>query len=285
MFRTICLVAALMLGQPGFAQGPDLPMSTEVAAQEEQLWQVLQLAELMPIMQDEARAEAETMEATMFERGGDGRWIEIVAEIHDPKRLEGLFRAGLAKALADVPADRIAEALDFYQTALGQRLVGLETSARVVMLDPDAEVDAKASFATAASRADPRADQIRRLIDDADLVDPNVAGGMNAALAFARGFDDGGGYPMPMTEAQMLTDVWSQEPAIRAETLGWMEAYLFLAYSPLTDDEVEAYIRFAASPGGRVLSEVLFQAFDAQFVQTSRDMGFAAAGQLTGREL
>ncbi|RNF36320.1 DUF2059 domain-containing protein [Paracoccus methylarcula] len=285
MLRLICLVAGLAIGLPGLAQTTEAPSVAQEQELEIRLWRVLRLGDLMPIMRDEALAEAEVMRESLFERGGDDRWLDIVARIHETGRLERLLRRGLQEAMATEPPALIEEALAFYETSLGQRLIGLETSARQVMLDSDAEALAKTRFAKAASHGIPRVEQIGRLIEKADLVGPNVAGGMNAALAFSRGFDEGGGYLAPMTEAQMLSDAWAQEPLIRAETLGWMEAYLFLAYSPLNDAELERYTTFSASPAGRTLAHVLFAGFDRLLAQTSRDMGLAAAGQIEGRKL
>ncbi|MDP5307898.1 DUF2059 domain-containing protein [Paracoccus spongiarum] len=294
MFRTSCL--ALFLGLlvlcagPGPAQEPPLsapvPKAGPKAGQVDlRLWRVRRLAELMPILRDEALAEARTMLDTLRDGGAGIGWLDSVARIHEPARLEALFRAALRRPAAGVPEARLQAALDFYETDLGRRLVGLETTARRAMLDPDAEALAREAFATAASRNDPRVGRIGRLIEEADLIGPNVAGGLNAAVAFSRGFSDGGGFDMPMTEDQMLADAWSQEAEIRAATLGWMEAYLMLAYSPLSDAELDRYIGFAGSPEGQALSALLFEGFDAIFLQTSRDLGLAAAAQMQGSEL
>lgn len=285
MLRMICLAIGFAIGMPAIAQTTETAPPAEEQMLDTRLWQVLQLEDLMPIIREEALEEARAMQGTLFQRGGDSRWIDIVGRIHQTQRLERVFRKGLRDALAAEPADLIDEALAFYETSLGQRMIGLETSARQAMLDNDAEAEAKAHFAKAASYDVPRIEQINRLIEKADLVGPNVAGGMNAALAFSRGFKEGGGYLTPMTEAQMLSDAWAQEPLIRAETLGWMEAYLFLAYSPLNDAELEHYIEFSASPAGQRLSAVLFAGFDRLFARTSHDMGLAAAGQIEGRKL
>lgn len=287
MIRTLCLIVLLVAGLPGAAQqatGPAGPAqaSDEVAAR---LWQALDLATLMPVLRDEALAEAAEMGAGMFESGSSIGWMESVARIHETARLEALFREALSRSLRPAAADRIDRALDFYEDDLGRRLVGLETTARQAMLDPDTEEAAREAFADAASRQAPRVSQIQRLIDEADLVGPNVAGGLNAAIAFSQGFAEGGGFDMPMSEEQMLADAWSQEAEIRAATLGWMEAYLMLAYSPLSDDDLERYVVFAGSSAGQALSALLFAGFDALFRQTSRDLGLAAASQQQGRDL
>lgn len=292
MLRLSSFLLGLALISPGLAQSVAVPDAAEDAASitakedlEDRVWHSLRLGDLMPILRDEALDQAVLMEEVMFEKGGDGGWLQQVERIHTPDRMEAMFRTGLDSAMSDAPADEIGAALDFYEGGLGQQILSLETSARQVMIDDTAELAARDAFARADLREAPRVGQIDRLIEAADLVGPNVAGGLNAALAFSRGFEQGGGYQVPMTEAQMLEDTWAQEPEIREETLGWMKAYLFLAYSPLSDAELERYITFAASPEGQALSKVMFAGFDALFVQTSREMGQAAALQLKGREL
>lgn len=286
MLRICCLTFAMMLGQPLLAQQAQAPQVTQATQSiATRLWRALGLEDLMPILRDEALAEAETMQTGMTEGGNQIGWLETVAQIHDPVRLKRLFQTGVTRSLR-IPEDpAIGAAIAFYEGELGQRLVRLETSARQVMLDPDAEDAAREAFSAAASRNDPRVAQISRLIEEADLIGPNVAGGLNAAVAFSLGFSDGGGFDMPMSEQQMLADAWSQEAEIRAATLGWMEAYLLLAYSPLSDAELERYIGFAGSADGQALSALLFAGFDAVFLQTSRDLGLAAAGQMQGRDL
>lgn len=285
MLRMIFLAVGIAAGLPAMVHANRTAPAAETQTLQARLWQVLQLGDLMPVIRNEALAEAVKMQDSLFQRGGDNRWEQIVAHIHETGRLEQLLRDGLQEAVADEQAALIEEALAFYETALGQRLIGLEVSAREVILDTQAEADAKANYAHAAAMDLPRIAQIGQLIDKADLIGPNVAGGMNAALAFSRGFNEGGGYPMPMSEAQMLSDAWAHEPLLRARTLGWMEAYLFLAYSPLSDAELDRYIEFASSSAGRALADTLFGGFDKLFEWTSYEMGLAAAGQIQGRRL
>ena len=134
-------------------------------------------------------------------------------------------------------------------------------------------------------RGDRRAQQILRLIDEVDLVAPNVAGALNASLAFSRGFEQGGGFDMPLSDSQLLAETWAQRDQIEAEATDWLRAYLLLSYSSLHDDEMEAYIAYASSREGKVVAQVLFDAFDQMLRQTSFDLGMAAALRMQGREL
>ena len=110
-------------------------------------------------------------------------------------------------------------------------------------------------------------------------------GAMNANLAFYRGLSESGAFPAEMTEDQMLSDVWAQEPDVRAETTDWLYPFLSLAYQPLSDDQLEAYIAFSETAAGDRLNGALFAAFDKVFTQISYDLGRAAAGQMQGEDI
>lgn len=283
MLRLLLVVIGLVFAQPVIAQ--DAGTAQPEQSIESRLWETLQLSELLPVIRDEALAEAETMQDTMFQRGGDGRWLDIVGRLHEPARLEKILRQSLKETVKAAPQSLIDEALEFYSTDLGRRMIALENMTRRDMLDDATEEDAFADFAEAASYQKPRVAQIERLIEEADLIEQNVVGGMNAALAFSKGFESGDGYKTPMTEAQILDETWRQEPLIRAQAMGWLEAFLYRAYAPLSDEEVEEYIEFSGSPSGQALGQLLFASFDRLFGQTSREMGIAAARQLKGRAL
>ena len=283
MLRFLCLSLLIALAAPAHAQPRTPAPQHQQAAQV--VWEVMRMDQLAPILRDEAVAEGAEMAATMFPRGGTGRWLGQVAAIHAPARMRALFLRGMAGALpATDPAD-LQRGLAFYRTGLGQRLLRLETQARVAMLDADVEAAAREAWAQAQRRSHPRADHIARLIEAADLIEPNVAGGLNASVAFARGFQAGGGFPMPMTEDQIIADAWAEEAQLRSDTEGWIGAYLFLAYATLTDAELELYTAFAASDGGRALARAMFAGFDGVFMQTAYDMGLAAAAEMRGRQL
>ena len=58
-----------------------------------------------------------------------------------------------------------------------------------------------------------------------------------------------------------------------------------MAYRPLSDAELTAYVEFSQSPEGQLLNRALFATFDKVFAVVSRDLGTAAAGMLTGRDI
>ena len=282
-----------ILGSPGqgmllLAQAGSTPDAT--SEEVERIWQVMRLEGLMPVLRAEAVHDAEGMQAEGALPGpagpaGPSDWAGIVGRIHEPARMEALFRQGLAQALPRADPQLIERALAFHASDLGRRVIGLEVSARQALLEPGVEEAARADFADAIRAGEPRALGIREVIRRADLIAPNLAGAMNAALAFSRGFAEGGGYDMPPTEREMAAAAWAQRDAIEAEAGAWLEAFLRLAYDPLTDAELARFADHAVSAEGQALSRVLFAGFDAVFDRTSYDMGLAAALQGRGEEL
>ncbi|MFN3278518.1 MAG: hypothetical protein ACK41Y_08970 [Paracoccus hibiscisoli] len=281
------MAACAMPPTPLPAQAPATPvqMVAPVPDRADQLWEVLQLADLMPLLQQEAVSEAARMEADGLIAGGGLPWARVVERIHQPDRMEALFREGLGEAMARADPATIDRGLAFHASGLGRQVVGLEISARRALQEDGVEDQARAAFAQGFAADQPRAVAIARMIDDADMVAPNVAGGLNAAIAFSRGYAAAGGFDMPPDDRQMMSDAWAQRDQIEAEATAWLQGFLMLAYGPLEDAALSDYARHVASAEGQALSQLLFAGFDRVFAQTSYDMGVAAALRGQGQQL
>ena len=79
--------------------------------------------------------------------------------------------------------------------------------------------------------------------------------------------------------------MWAQEEDIRADTEEWVYSYLALAYDPLSNEDIEAYIALSRSDEGRALNRALFGAFDDLFVDISRRLGMGASRFLVGEDI
>ncbi|TJZ93704.1 DUF2059 domain-containing protein [Paracoccus gahaiensis] len=290
MLSLLGVMAALAVSGPspvGAAWTPATihPVQAPQADRQDQVWQVLGMDRLMPVLQAEAVGEAARMQAEGLIAGQGPDWAGTIGRIHDPDRMEGLFRDGMSDALDRADPALLERALGFHASDLGQRIIGLEISARRAMLEEGVEPLARQSFADALDQGQPRAVAISEIIDRADLIAPNVAGGMNAALAFARGFAEGEGFDMAPDPQQMLQEAWAQRDQIEAEATAWLQGFLMLAYAPLSDAELAEYGAWAASTEGQALAGIVFAGFDGVFVRTSYEMGLAAALRLQGRQL
>jgi hypothetical protein len=271
--------------------GFSLPLAAETVVQQpaaevsaDRLEDLLQLDALFSVLREEGLAHGKTLETDMFPAGGGAEWQAAVSAIYDVDRLRSSFDRALKTQLGSDPQtlDQIAA---FFGSDLGRKIIGLEIEARRAFLDTSAEEAARVAADDAAAARDPKVDQIRRMIEASDLLEMNVAGGLSGNLAFMTGMASTGAYGSDLPEDQILSDVWAQEEQVRADTSTWLYAYLGLAYSPLSEEEMEAYVAFWESAAGQRLNAALFAAYDTVFRQVSYDLGRGAGQAIQGRDI
>lgn len=265
----------------GLAQICAFPLAARTV---EDLARLLRLDEVMGVMRDEGLAYGRDLEAELFPGAGGARWGGMVEGIYDSdamlRQFEDVFRTEMA-------ADPVAleASLDFFGTELGQQIVELELAARRALLDEAVEEAAKARVEDMRRSDDPRLELITRYAEVNDLIEQNVAGALNSNLAFYRGMVAGGAFEGGLSESDMLAEVWSQEAEIRTDTQDWLLPFLTLAYDPLSDDDLQAYVAFSELPPGQTLNSALFAGFDMLFGTLSEDLGRAAAQMISGQDL
>jgi len=271
----IILVAAFLCALPLRAA------SADPAA----LLTTLRIPEMIAVMQDEGIAYGDELEEQLFPGAGGARWDEAVARVYDEPALLERFQSAFAARLAADP-QAMDQIVGFFGTDRGQQILILEIEARRALLDEAVEEAAAVSVDDMRARDDPRLALLERFATANDLIEQNVSGALNANFAFYQGMSDGGAFDgAKMTEADMLAEVWAQEPDIRAETESWLYPFLALAYKPLSDADVEAYLAFSESEAGRAMNAAMFAAFDEVFREISRDLGRAAAEMLSGQDI
>jgi hypothetical protein len=280
-----CLVSAALLILPPLANAQAAPLvriQQAAPMQPAALIDLLKIDALIEVMRLEGVRYGAEMEAEMFAGEGGAGWEQAVSLIYDAPTMRARFEAAFADGLIGVD---LAAINGFFAAPLGQQILELEIEARRSMMDEAVEDAAKAQAEDMMAEAAPRFDLLRAFTASNDLIEMNVMGAMNANLAFFQGMAEVGALSQDMTEGDMLADVWAQEPQIREETEAWIFPYLALAYGPLSDDEMTAYLAFSRSDAGQALNTALFGAFDAVFAAISRDLGRAAARQMMGQDI
>jgi len=209
----------------------------------------------------------------------------MVATIYDESAMLQRFQSGFAAGLADDP-QAIAEIAAFFGSPRGQRILALEIEARRALLDKAVEAAAAVTVERMRAANDPQIALLERFAALNDLVEQNVAAALNASFAFYQGMNDGGAFGTgAMTEAEMLAAVSAQEADIRAETESWLYPFMALAYLPLPEDDLRAYLAFSETAAAGKANSAVFAAFDEVFGGIARDLGWAAAAVLAGQDL
>ncbi|GHF58788.1 DUF2059 domain-containing protein [Seohaeicola zhoushanensis] len=235
---------------------------------------------VVQILREEGLDYGRDLDGDMLGGEGGAHFAGEIDRIYDAARITEVMRAKLAETMTP---EEMAECLAFLESPVGQRIMGLEVSARQAMSDEEVTEIAKASYADAAARGLPRIEMIARFIKINELVDRNVAGALSSNYRFLRGMSDGG--QRKLSEGEIMDRVWEQEPDVRKDTIDWMNGFLYMAYGPLSDDEMQAYLDFSASPAGQKLNKALFSGFDAAYDRIYYEIGQAAARALSSRDL
>ena len=257
-------------------------LGAQASERVERLYDLLGSDDIIAVMVEEGVLYGDTLRRDLFPGRGGARWDATVARIYDPAAMRRVVLAGMDGALSDADIG-LLEA--FFETERGARIIQLEVGARRAMLDDSIEASAEEAYMSRRANPDEMYDQVAEFIDVNDLVETNVVGGMNANTAFYLGLSDGGAFDPPMSQDDILRDVWSQEPEIREDTTIWVFSYLLLAYAPLEEGDLAAYIALSKSAEGRALNRAIFAGYDALFVDISRALGLAAAQFMAGEEL
>lgn len=269
---SVTFAAAVTFAAPAHAQDSD----------PDALFDLLRLPEVIEIMREEGLAYGETIGSDLFAGEPTDRWNDTVEAIYDYDVMIGLVREDFAASLDG--AD-LGPMLSFFGSEQGQTIVELEVGARRALLDEAVEEASEEAVARAAEDSDPRLALVREFIETNDLIEANVAGSLNSNLAFYAGLLDGNAFGGALSEDQILTDVWSREGEIRDNTTEWLNAFLFMAYQPLEDADLQAYIAFSETQAGAQINTAMFDSFDRLFTGISRSLGRAAASEMTTQDL
>ncbi|MBS0122527.1 DUF2059 domain-containing protein [Thetidibacter halocola] len=244
------------------------------------LFDQLRLSEMIEVMREEGLDYGRELGTDMFAGGSNPQWTAILDRIYDTGRMEALVRARFDASLTGTD---IAPLSDFFTTETGQEIVALELGARQAMIDSATEEAARQTFRERENQDGTRMEQVTAFVEANDLIETNVAGALNASYRFYAGLVEGGG--LEMSESEILADVWSQEEDTRGDTREWLFAYLLMAYEPLSDDQMAAYLDLARSPEGQALNRALFDAFNRMYDDISYALGLATAQQMQGQDL
>ncbi len=276
MFQRVIATAAVMAAFAGVA-----PVAAQ-DAQAEALFDALRFADIIDIMREEGVEYGGQIGLDLFPAKVGPSWSATVERIYDADAMQAEVKAAF---VASLEGDDVATMATFFDSPLGRKFVDLEVSARRALMDDAVEEASQALAAEARKDGTARFELVDAFVQTNDLIETNIVGALNSNYAFYSGLMAGGAFDDVLTEAQILSDVWDQEPDIRATTSEWVYSFLMLAYDPVTDEELATYTAFSTTPAGKQLNTTLFAAFDGFFDGISRELGYEAARMMTGAEL
>jgi len=260
------------------------PLAAQTAddAQIDALFVAVGMPDIIEIMREEGVSYGERLAEDMLPNGPTPQWRDAVNAIYDPQMMVEEVRGAMGEALEGADVDAM---LAFFTSDLGETIVGLEVSARRALLDEAVEEASVDASTLQILDETPRYLMVKEFVETNDLIESNVVGALNSSYAFYLGLIDGGAMPAGITPEAALQEVWAQESEIRESTTEWVYSFLLLAYQPLSDDEMMAYIAFSESEAGQDLTSAMFLSFNGMFDDISRALGIASARFMATQEL
>jgi hypothetical protein len=243
-----------------------------------QLFDALNMDEIISIMQDEGKLDAVATIEIYAERAVDDEVKAQIDRIFDTTEMQVVLINMTSENMNDA---QIAAATEFLNSDVGMRANTLETTARRAISDDMIEEYALSQFDDASEL--PRYKQFQDLITTLDLIDQNTYGAMGAQYVFMR--------QLAGTDALGLTDdaitelLMASEEELRAGIAEWLYGFFNMAYAPLSDADLASYIAFQKSDAGQALNQSLFAGFNELSVRHAQKMGAMVAELLQVRDL
>ena len=251
-----------------------------MAQPSEQLYQLLHLDELVDIVSEEGLADAKATADAYLQGITRGNFGVSISQIYDKKSLSSKVKQMFSKALPTATANSL---IAFYKSELGVQVSQLEVSARRAISDPSIEKYVIDRALEAEVQGKSRPQLLRSAINKMDWVKQNLAGAYEARFAFLAALSEV--EALRLDQARIFTLMQSDQEALSLEIEEWLLGYMYMAYSPLSDDELAAYMRFQASPEGMALNEVLFDTFSRLNTENAEKLGQFTASALSAQDL
>ncbi|UOA27270.1 DUF2059 domain-containing protein [Pseudosulfitobacter sp. DSM 107133] len=248
-----------------------LACAAQAGPEADQTIRLINLEAQMQVARAEGLSHAETLNSDMLDGHGGRLWDSQIDGIYDAARMTEDARP----AIEAIDPAILARLNLFLGSDLGQKITSLELAARTAMMDKDSEAAARSAFESLQGSDDPRLKVAREIIETGDLIERNVSTALNASYQFYRALVDGGAYKM--TEDQIISEVWSQEEALRTDTESWLMGYLLLLVQPLDADDRATYLAFLKTPEAGALNAALFDGFGTVYSDLSYALGRVVA--------
>ena len=230
------------------------------------LVQVLNLKDLFQELQN----EGVTAGIEMLKEEGQGQqsqeWVSKLNEIYSSDSMQEFFRNELLKL--NIFED-VENAVDFYETTFGKKLIKNELTTRKVLKSELGKAEAKKIFNQLKYFKPNRLKVYQKIIEENHYIEDNVSSSMNSNLAFYQGYS----LSLPsdkqrLLEAEIISKIWTNEIETRERMTEWVMSFTSYNYKDLTSSELNNLLDFSKSlPSKRLnntINYILYKAFEDQ---------------------
>ena len=239
------------------------------------LVQVLNLKDLFQELQN----EGVTAGIEMLKEEGQGQqsqeWVSKLNEIYSSDSMQEFFRNELLKL--NIFED-VENAVDFYETTFGKKLIKNELTTRKVLKSELGKAEAKKIFNQLKYFKPNRLKVYQKIIEENHYIEDNVSSSMNSNLAFYQGYS----LSLPsdkqrLLEAEIISKIWANEIETRKRMTEWVMSFTSYNYKDLTNNELNNLLDFSKSLPSKRLNNTINYILDKAFEDQSYRLGQAFA--------
>ena len=239
------------------------------------LVQVLNLKDLFQELQN----EGVTAGIEMLKEEGQGQqsqeWVSKLNEIYSSDSMQEFFRNELLKL--NIFED-VENAVDFYETTFGKKLIKNELTTRKVLKSELGKAEAKKIFNQLKYFKPNRLKVYQKIIEENHYIEDNVSSSMNSNLAFYQGYS----LSLPsdkqrLLEAEIISKIWTNEIETRERMTEWVMSFTSYNYKDLTSSELNNLLDFSKSLPSKRLNNTINYILDKAFEDQSYRLGQAFA--------
>ncbi|MBY5932532.1 DUF2059 domain-containing protein [Tateyamaria omphalii] len=244
-------------------------MAQAALADVDRLLDAMGVPQLIEAFVAEGRDAGQSIDNAFLNGQGGAVWADTVTRLYDPQRMESELRSVMAEEL---DAGIAEQALLFFESELGTRIIALEVEARHAFLNDTVEEAAK-SAPTASG------EMVSDYLLTRNLIERNADVAVAAQAAFLDGMADASGLSDDPPDMERL------RARVLVDTESWLRGYNALVQSALSEDDIAIYISFWKTEVGAKVDDALFLAFGQSYTTLSYALGQAAGRLLPQNEL
>jgi len=239
------------------------------------LYQALNLKGLFQELQEEGIIAG----TEMLKDGGRSQqsqtWVITLKEIYSAESLEEFFKSELLKLSV---AEKMVNAINFYETPLGKKLIKDELITRKALKNEDKKIQAKKILNQLKYFKPNRLKLYQKIIEENNYIEDNISSSMNSNLAFYQGYS----LSLPsdkqgLLEAEIISKIWKNESETRERMTEWVLGFTAFTFKDLTSKELNLYLEFSESTSGKLLNNSINYILDKAFENQSYKLGRAFA--------
>jgi len=250
-----------------------LPVQALEKTEVNRLVQVLNLKDLFQELQNEGVTAGIEM---LKEEGQQSQeWVSKLNEIYSSDSMQEFFRNELLKL--NIFED-VENAVDFYETTFGKKLIKNELTTRKVLKSELGKAEAKKIFNQLKYFKPNRLKVYQKIIEENHYIEDNVSSSMNSNLAFYQGYS----LSLPsdkqrLLEAEIISKIWANEIETRKRMTEWVMSFTSYNYKDLTNNELNNLLDFSKSLPSKRLNNTINYILDKAFEDQSYRLGQAFA--------